>query len=75
MYVTAFPALFGACANISLQNILNPQLGAAKTPYAKSIRTEQKLNAARPDPGVLFDCMWPTMNYHTGIPQLIMAQR
>ncbi|EGP87976.1 unnamed protein product [Zymoseptoria tritici ST99CH_1A5] len=44
-------------ADGSYNNILNPQLGAAKTPYAKSIRTEQKLNAARPDPGVLFDSL------------------
>ena len=33
-----------------------PDLGKAKTPYAKSVRSAKKLHGAKPDPGVLFDC-------------------
>lgn len=41
----------------SYNNILNPNLGRAGTPYAKSIRTEKRLHGVKPDPGLLFDML------------------
>ena len=39
------------------QNILYPRLGAAKTPYARSVRPATVRPAAQPDPGLIFDCI------------------
>ncbi|KAM5353671.1 hypothetical protein ACJ41O_000321 [Fusarium nematophilum] len=41
----------------SFNNILEPNLGRAGTPYAKSVRTEKRLHAVKPDPGLLFDLL------------------
>ena len=40
------------------QNVMIPQLGKAGMPYAKSIRTTKALHGAKPDPGLLFDCLF-----------------
>ena len=37
------------------QNIRWPQLGAANTPYARSVQPQTIMPADLPDPGVLFD--------------------
>jgi hypothetical protein len=37
------------------QNVMNPDLGKAGTPYAKSIPGKTALHGAKPDPGDLFD--------------------
>ena len=37
------------------KNFLFPQLGAAGTPYARSVKPETVQKAALPDPEVLFD--------------------
>ncbi|GIZ44782.1 hypothetical protein CKM354_000797100 [Cercospora kikuchii] len=44
-------------ADGSHNNVLMPNLGAAGSPYAKSIRTTHMMHATRPDPGVLFDSL------------------
>ncbi|CAM1509632.1 Fc.00g033710.m01.CDS01 [Cosmosporella sp. VM-42] len=41
----------------SFNNILEPNLGRAGTPYAKSIRCEKRLHGVKPDPGLLFDLL------------------
>ncbi|KAF4461846.1 hypothetical protein FALBO_11355 [Fusarium albosuccineum] len=41
----------------SFNNILEPNLGRAGTPYAKSVRTEKRLHGVKPDPGLLFDLL------------------
>lgn len=41
----------------SFNNILEPNLGRAGTPYAKSVRTEKHLHGVKPDPGLLFDLL------------------
>ncbi|KAI9690830.1 MAG: hypothetical protein M1822_008449 [Bathelium mastoideum] len=41
----------------SYNNVLTPNLGKAGTPYAKAVRTEKKLHAVKPDPGLLFDLL------------------
>ncbi len=41
----------------SYNNILNPDLGRAGTPYAKSVRTEKRLHGVKPDAGLLFDML------------------
>ncbi|KAF2150654.1 heme peroxidase [Myriangium duriaei CBS 260.36] len=41
----------------SYNNVLTPDLGKAGTPYAKSCRTEKKMHAVKPDPGLLFDLL------------------
>lgn len=41
----------------SFNNILEPNLGAAGTPYAKTVRTEKRLHAVKPDAGLLFDLL------------------
>lgn len=35
-----------------------PELGKAGTPYARTVRSETKASGARPDPGLLFDCVF-----------------
>ncbi|TDZ65292.1 Psi-producing oxygenase A [Colletotrichum trifolii] len=41
----------------SYNNILEPNLGRAGTPYAKTVRTVKRLNGVKPDPGLLFDLL------------------
>ena len=41
----------------SYNNILNPDLGRAGTPYAKSVRSEKRLAGVKPDAGLLFDLL------------------
>ncbi|KAF4774550.1 linoleate diol synthase [Colletotrichum scovillei] len=41
----------------SFNNILEPNLGKAGTPYAKSVRTSKRLHGVKPDPGLLFDLL------------------
>ncbi|KAH0432490.1 linoleate diol synthase [Colletotrichum camelliae] len=41
----------------SYNNILEPNLGAAGTPYAKTVKTEKRLAGVKPDPGLLFDLL------------------
>ncbi|OLN97847.1 Psi-producing oxygenase A [Colletotrichum chlorophyti] len=41
----------------SFNNILEPNLGKAGTPYAKTVRTTKKLHGIKPDPGLLFDLL------------------
>jgi hypothetical protein len=38
-----------------VKNILWPQIGAAGTPYARSVRAEAIQPISLPDPGVIFD--------------------
>lgn len=40
---------------ISMQNIVQPNLGAANTPYARSVRSLTVQPASLPDPGTIFD--------------------
>jgi hypothetical protein len=44
-------------ADGSYNNVLNPDLGKAGTPYARTCRTEKKMHAVKPDPGLLFDML------------------
>ncbi|KAF1969427.1 prostaglandin G/H synthase 2/cyclooxygenase 2, pgh2/cox2 [Bimuria novae-zelandiae CBS 107.79] len=44
-------------ADGSYNNVLNPDLGKAGTPYAKTCGTDKKLHAVKPDPGLLFDLL------------------
>lgn len=41
----------------SFNNVLEPNLGRAGTPYAKTVRTEKRLHGVKPDPGLLFDLL------------------
>ncbi|ORY68274.1 heme peroxidase [Pseudomassariella vexata] len=41
----------------SYNNVLNPSLGQAGTPYAKTVRSEKKLAGVKPDAGMLFDLL------------------
>lgn len=41
----------------SFNNILEPNLGRAGTPYAKTVRSEKRLHGVKPDPGLLFDLL------------------
>lgn len=41
----------------SFNNIMQPHLGRAGSPYAKSVRSAKRLNGVRPDPGQLFDLL------------------
>ncbi|KAI0404808.1 heme peroxidase [Xylaria palmicola] len=41
----------------SFNNILNPNLGRAGTPYAKSVRNTKRLHGVKPDPSLLFDLL------------------
>lgn len=41
----------------SFNNILQPNLGKAGTPYAKSVRNVKRLQGVKPDPGLLFDLL------------------
>ncbi|KAK1593424.1 linoleate diol synthase [Colletotrichum navitas] len=41
----------------SYNNILEPNLGKAGTPYAKTVRTSKRLHGVKPDPGLLFDLL------------------
>ena len=41
----------------SFNNILEPNLGRAGAPYAKSVRTVKRLAGVKPDPGLLFDLL------------------
>ena len=45
-----------ASANRS-QNPLYPKLGAANTPYARTVRPQTVQAHALPDPGLIFDCV------------------
>jgi linoleate 10R-lipoxygenase len=40
-----------------------PKLGAANTPYARSVRPLTIQPAALPDPGVVFDCLFARNEY------------
>lgn len=44
-------------ADGSFNNTINPSMGAAGQPYAKSVRSEKKLHGCPPDPGLLFDLL------------------
>ncbi|KAI9146726.1 Psi-producing oxygenase A [Paramyrothecium foliicola] len=41
----------------SFNNILEPHLGRAGSPYAKSVRSSKRLHGVRPDAGQLFDLL------------------
>lgn len=41
----------------SFNNILEPDLGRAGTPYAKTVRNVKRLHGVKPDPGLLFDLL------------------
>ncbi|KAI8623543.1 heme peroxidase [Xylariaceae sp. FL1651] len=41
----------------SFNNILEPNLGKAGTPYAKSVRNTKRLQGVKPDPSLLFDLL------------------
>ncbi|RFU32277.1 hypothetical protein B7463_g4075, partial [Scytalidium lignicola] len=41
----------------SFNNILEPNLGRAGTPYAKSVRPIKRLHGVKPDPSLLFDLL------------------
>lgn len=41
----------------SFNNVLQPNLGKAGTPYAKSVRNTKRLAGVKPDPGLLFDLL------------------
>jgi linoleate 10R-lipoxygenase len=41
----------------SFNNILEPHLGAAGTPYAKTVRNTKRMHGVKPDPGLLFDLL------------------
>ncbi|MBE3048121.1 hypothetical protein IMZ48_37575, partial [Candidatus Bathyarchaeota archaeon] len=41
----------------SFNNILDPDLGRAGTPYAKSVRATKSLHGVKPDPALLFDLL------------------
>lgn len=41
----------------SFNNILQPNLGKAGTPYAKSVKPTKRLHGVKPDPGLLFDLL------------------
>ncbi|KAF4976448.1 hypothetical protein FZEAL_6886 [Fusarium zealandicum] len=41
----------------SFNNILEPNLGKAGTPYAKTVKSEKRLHGVKPDPGLLFDLL------------------
>lgn len=51
--------LLVTCSNheltISMQNIVQPNIGAANTPYARSVRSQTVQPASLPDPGTIFD--------------------
>jgi hypothetical protein len=40
------------------QNPMYPDLGKAGTHYAKTVRATKALHGVKPDPGLLFDCLW-----------------
>jgi cytochrome P450 len=42
-------------ADGSFNSLVHPQLGAAGTPYARTVKPEMIQTPARPDPGVVFD--------------------
>ncbi|KAF1939138.1 hypothetical protein EJ02DRAFT_352903 [Clathrospora elynae] len=42
-------------ADGSNNSLVNPQVGAAGTPYARTVKPSQMQTPARPDPGVVFD--------------------
>ncbi|KAF2190854.1 heme peroxidase [Zopfia rhizophila CBS 207.26] len=42
-------------ADGSFNSLVNPQFGAAGTPYARTVEPEYMQTPARPDPGVVFD--------------------
>jgi hypothetical protein len=42
-------------ADGSNNSLVHPQLGAAKTPYARTVKPTSMQTPARPDPGVVFD--------------------
>ena len=44
-------------ADGSNNNTINPTMGQAGQPYAKSVRAEKKLHGCPPDPGLLFDML------------------
>ncbi|KAI0534535.1 heme peroxidase [Xylaria digitata] len=41
----------------SFNNILQPTLGKANTPYAKAVRNTKRLQGVKPDPSLLFDLL------------------
>ncbi|KAI0205662.1 heme peroxidase [Astrocystis sublimbata] len=41
----------------SFNNALQPNLGRAGTPYAKSVRNIKRMHGVKPDPGLLFDLL------------------
>ncbi|KOS19260.1 Psi-producing oxygenase A [Escovopsis weberi] len=42
----------------SFNNILEPNLGRAGTPYARSVRPTKRMAGVKPDPGLLFDLLF-----------------
>ncbi len=48
---------------IDMQNIHQPMLGAAMTPYARSVRPDSIQPGALPDPGLLFDSLFARRDY------------
>jgi Animal haem peroxidase len=52
-------------ADGSNNNLLYPQLGAAGTPYARTVRPEMIQSIALPDPGVVFDSILARRTFKT----------
>jgi linoleate 10R-lipoxygenase len=50
-------------SKISRNNIMLPKLGAANTPYARSVPPLTIQPASLPDPGVVFDCLFARNEY------------
>jgi hypothetical protein len=42
-----------------------PNVGAANTPYARSVKPQTAPAIARPDPGVLFDSLMARKGFHS----------
>ncbi|KAI9706373.1 MAG: hypothetical protein M1836_003378 [Candelina mexicana] len=50
-------------ADGSGNNVLFPQVGAANTPYARSVRPSTMQQGALPDPSTIFDCVMARKDY------------
>ncbi|KAF1815585.1 heme peroxidase [Eremomyces bilateralis CBS 781.70] len=47
----------------SSNNVMNPQLGAANTAYARSVMPKTVTPDSMPDPGLVFDCLFARQNF------------
>ncbi|KAI9681280.1 MAG: hypothetical protein M1817_002563 [Caeruleum heppii] len=54
----------------SMNNIMYPHLGAANTPYARSVKPKTIRPASLPDPGVIFDSLLARKEYQSHPGQL-----